>query len=152
MALSQGRYTPQRLDGDFNNLVNVGIKTATTLYKGGIVCVDATGYAVPGATATGLKIIGILGEQPNLLFSDRYTNSGASGAIKVDVRQGTFKLKNSGSDALTIADNGATIYIEDDETVCKTASGKSIAGRMIGLDDATSPTGPGVWFTVVSQP
>src|SRR5882672_3867942 len=99
MALTSGRVTQQRLDGSFNNLVNVGVKTSTTLFKGGIVCTDATGYAVPGATATTLKVIGILGDQPNLIPAPSYTNSGASGSLKLDVRQGTFKLANSGTDA-----------------------------------------------------
>ena len=148
MALSSARVTPQRLDGDFNNLVSVGVKTSTTLYKGGIVCTDATGYAVPGATATTLRIIGILGDQPNLVPAPSYTNSGASGSLKLTVRQGTFKLANSGTDAVVQADVGLKCYIEDDQTVSHTSTGKSIAGKVIGLDDSTSPTGPGVWVTI----
>lgn len=148
MALSTARLTPQRLDGSFNNLVTLGVKTATTLYVGGIVCTDATGFAVPGATATTLRVMGILDNQPLLSPANSYTNSGANGSLRVQVRQGTFKLANSGTDAVVQADVGLNCYIEDDQTVSHTSTGKSIAGKVIAIDDATSPTGAGVWVSI----
>jgi hypothetical protein len=148
MALSTARVTQQRLDGSFNNLVVVGEKTSTTLYVGGIVCVDSTGYAVPGSSTTGLRVVGILGNQPALLPAPSYTNSGASGSVQLEVRQGTFKLNISSGDPVTVANMFNTVYIEDDQTICATGSGKSAAGVMVGLDGAESPTGPGVWVTL----
>lgn len=148
MALSTARLTRQRKDGDYNNLVVVGQKTATTLYVGGIVCTDATGFAVPGATASGLKIMGVLtSNQPWLSPANSFTNSGASGSQRLNVLQGTFAFKNSGTDPVAQADVGATVYIEDDETIAKTASGKSAAGRFIELDPVTGEC----WVTVIQQ-
>lgn len=140
MPLTAPRYIQQRADSDLNNFVTLGVKTGTTLFVGGIVCTDSTGYAVPGQTATGLKAWGILGRTPlSVPIQGSVTNSGASGAISVDVLQGAFYLDNSGTDPVSITNIGALVYMSDDHTVCATngSSTRSVLGEMLGLDPVT---------------
>jgi hypothetical protein len=145
MALTKPRLTPKRADGTYR-IDQLGLKTSTTVFVGGLICVDSTGYAVPGATATGLHAIGILtNDQPDFLPGPSFTNSGASGSKTINVERGVFKLDNSGTDPVSVANNGAEISIEDDHTVCATATGKSIAGTQVGMD-----ADGGVWVAIGS--
>jgi hypothetical protein len=121
-------------------------KGSTTIYQGSLVVLNA-GYAVRGSTATSLVAIG---------RAKRTTvNAGADGAVPVDntglgigtayieVDEGTFKWLNSGTDAVVAADVGAVVYIEDDQTVSHTSTGKSVAGVCVRLDS------DGVWVRTV---
>jgi hypothetical protein len=45
-----------------------------------------------------------------------------------------FYWANSGTDAVVQADLGRTCYIEDDQTVCHTSTGKSSIGTVKALD------------------
>jgi len=143
MGLSKPRLTPKRADGTYR-IDQLGLKGSTTVYIGGLICVDSSGYAVPGATATGLHAIGILtNDQPDFLPGSTIVNSGSNGAKTINVERGLWKLDNSGTDPVSVANNGTSIYIEDDHTVCATATGKSIAGAMVGID-----ADGGVWVSV----
>ena len=51
-ALTNVRDTSE-LGGKY---IALPVKGATTIYQGSIVAVDATGYAIPGKKATGLKV------------------------------------------------------------------------------------------------
>lgn len=132
----------------------LGLKTATTVYVGGLICIDSTtGYAVPGSVATTLRAVGRLSEdQPDFLPGQTITNAGASGTKQINVDVGTFKYVNSGANAITQAMVGGPCYVEDDETVSSDATGTSMAGKVIKLDDSTSPTGAGVWVEVGANP
>ena len=144
MGLSKPRLTLKRADGTYR-IDQLGLKTSTTVYIGGLICVDSTGYAVPGATATGLHAIGILtSDQPDFLPGSTFVNSGASGTKTINVERGIFKLDNSGTDPVSVANNGTEIYIEDDHTVAATSTGKSIAGTQVWFDS------DGVWVAVGS--
>jgi hypothetical protein len=153
MALSTGRLTPQRGGAPFPSSIPLGVKASATLYIGGIVCTDATGYAVPGSATTGLTCWGIFREQPGAVPSDRVAGGSTSGSQVINVARGEFKLDNSSGDPLAITDLGAAVYIEDDQTVCKTGTGKSLAGTMTGLDASTDPqSGAGVWVMLGVPP
>ena len=129
MALSADRNTPYK-DGE---LIAVPIAANTKIYAGGIVAANATGYATKGATATTLTYLGRAEETVD-------NTGGADGAKKILVRRGqAFKWKNSAGDAITQAELGKTCYIEDDQTVSHTLTGKSAAGTVIQLDS------DGVW-------
>jgi hypothetical protein len=113
------------------------VLTATTIYKGSIVAVNAAGYAVPGSVATTQIAIG--------RCSETVVNSGASGAKKVKVEAGVFKYDNSAAaDAIAQAEVGDFCYIVDDQTVAKTSgtSTRSRAGRIVGVDAG------GVWVAI----
>lgn len=129
-ALAQDRKADQygTPDQPAPSIISLPVKsTAGTIYNGSIVCTDATGYAVKGSTATGLKAWGVCSKQ---------TVAGASnGAVSVPVQVGAFAFANSGTDPVAQADVGNLVYIEDDQTIAKTNGGatRSAAGRLLGL-------------------
>lgn len=132
-ALATDRNTPRR-DG---TELNLGLAAMTKIYGGSIVCRNASGYAVPGSTATTLKALGVAMEQVD-------NSAGAAGAKKVQIRKGTFCFGNSTStDLITNADLGNDCYIVDDQTVAKTngSSSRSVAGKVHSVD------ADGVWVT-----
>ena len=132
MALSADRNTPEKLGKD----LVLGMATAKKAYAGGIACVNATGYATPGATAVGLKGVG--------RFEETVDNSaGLDAALSVRIKRGIFHWANSGGgDAIAITDIGETAYIVDDQTVAKTngPGTRSPAGRIVDVD------AQGVWL------
>ncbi len=132
-ALTADRNTPRR-DG---LELSLGVAATTKIYGGSIVCRNASGYAVPGSTATTLKALGIAQELVD-------NSAGAAGDKSIRVRKGTYRFGNSAStDAITDADIGNDCYIVDDQTVAKTdgTSTRSVAGKVHDVD------ADGVWVT-----
>ncbi|HWJ72402.1 MAG TPA: hypothetical protein VNX29_04470 [Kaistia sp.] len=130
MALSKDRNTPTRHVTEYV----LPVAAATTIYAGGMTCLNAAGYAVPGSVATTLKTIGVAAEQ--------VVNAGGNGAAFVRVRRVAGRFKNSAStDAIALTDIGATCYVVDDETVAKTngTNTRSAAGIIRDVD------AQGVW-------
>lgn len=130
VALIADRNTP-RSDGE---LIDIPVKAAATIWAGSIVCINAAGLAVPGATATTLTAVG--------RAERRVTNSGADGSVTVPVRRGAFRFANSAAgDAVTLADYGKQVFVVDDQTVAKTngTNTRSVAGICRGVD------AQGVW-------
>lgn len=133
-ALAKDRNTPRRDGIQFHDPV----AASTTIYAGSLVCLNASGYAVPGSTATTLKARGVAQEQVD-------NSAGAAGAQEIETRRGVFPFANSSStDQITRADIGSTAYIVDDQTVAKTngTSTRSVAGIVRDVDDA------GVWVEI----
>lgn len=126
-ALSAARATSQVSGvGPLPEDISYPVKGSTTIYAGGIVCLDATGYAVPGSASTTLVAVGVA--------QKTVVNAGSDGAVSVPVREGTFVLENATStDACTQAEAGTAIYVLDDQTVTKTSTGHSKVGRMVGF-------------------
>ncbi|MCC7546187.1 MAG: hypothetical protein IT532_00305 [Burkholderiales bacterium] len=133
-ALSADRGTPKRDAAQFS----FPQATNTVIYAGALVMLNASGYATPGATATGQKCVGVAEARSN-------NNPGANGAQSVRVRRGCFRFANSASgDAIALADVGADCYIVDDQTVAKTngSSTRSICGKVRDVD------ADGVWVEI----
>jgi hypothetical protein len=127
--LAADRNTPMK----YCEEISVPVGAAKKIFAGSLVAADATGFATPGATATTLTYLGRAEETVD-------NSSGANAAKSVRVRRRqSFKFKNSGTDAVVQADLGKVCYIEDDQTVSHTAAGKSIAGKVLGIDP------DGVW-------
>lgn len=125
-ALTAGRNTPAR-SGD---LREPPVKAATRIHSGAMVALDATGWALPAATATGLKVLG-RAEAP----ADN--SAGANGDTNVKVGAGIYQYGNSASgDLIARADIGADCYAVDDQTVAKTNGGgtRSVAGKIFDVD------------------
>lgn len=125
-ALTKDRNTERR-EGD---LFVHGVAASTIIYAGSLVCVNASGYAVPGSVATTLKAVGRAEETVD-------NSAGAAAAKTVSVRKGTFKFANAGD--ITIAHLEANVYINDDQTVSSVSTGKSVAGKCVAVDS------DGVW-------
>ncbi len=122
--LTQGRNTPEMADG--KTLV-LPVKGGAKIYEGALVAVDANGFAVPAAKATGLTAAGRAEE-----FADN--SQGADGAIRIRVRRGVFKWDNAQAGPVTAKDVLKSCYMNDDESVTITATGSSVAGKILGID------------------
>lgn len=133
-ALTEPRTTAKRDAKSFGRAV-AGTKK---IFEGSLVCLNATGYATPGATATTLKADG-------LALQTVDNTGGADGDKTVLVEKGTFRFANSAAgDAITRADIGATAYIVDDQTVAKTngTNTRSAAGTIMDVE------AQGVWVKI----
>ena len=124
MALSQGRMTKRRNANQFEDPV----AASTLIHTGALVCINGSGYAVPGSTSTTLTVRGVAQEGVN--------NTGAAGAQAVKTERGCFPFKNHGADPVARADIGKTVYIVDDETIAKTngTNTRSVAGTLRDID------------------
>jgi hypothetical protein len=135
-ALTAERNTPHMaLDGLTRSAQDYPVNGGSTLWKGGIGCLqDSDGHAVPGATATNLRCAGRVEET--------IVNSGADGAKRVHIREGTFKWANAtAGDAIVQSDVGDYAYIVDDQTVARLSAteARSPAGIIRQVDS------DGVW-------
>ena len=133
-ALTKARNTVKRDGARFSRPVAAD----AVIYQGALVCLSATGFATPGATATTLTADGMAKESVD-------NTDGANGAVNVEVERGVFRLENSAAaDAITAAEIGDNCYIVDDQTVAKTdgSSARSIAGKIEDVD------AQGVWVRI----
>ena len=129
-ALTKDRNTGRRQAKRFSDLVGAAVK----IFTGSIVALNATGYAVPGVTATTLVARGIAQETID-------NSGGADGDLRVEVMGGqqAYHVVNDGSIDRTHI--GKTCYIVDDQTVAATdgTATRSVAGTVADVDSA------GVW-------
>lgn len=128
-ALAANRDTKSR-DG---KTFGFPVAASTKIYQGSIVCLNSSGYAVPASTATTLKVIGRAEEYVD-------NSAGLAGALSVKAIRGVFKFVNG--ESITLAHVNTTAYLTDDQTVCLTATGKSIAGVIRDVDS------DGVWVEI----
>ncbi len=125
----------ERKDG-----IEIGLKVAaaTKIEAGNLVAINASGYAVEAADASGYKVIGVAQETVD-------NSSGATGDLTVLVRRSNmFKLANSSSTALAQANVGGNAYVEDSVTLTTTAgtSNSVAAGMILGVET------DGVWIYI----
>ena len=99
-ALTNVRDTSE-LGGKY---IALPVKGATTIYQGSIVAIDATGYAIPGKKATGLKAAG--------RAEETVENKGGDGEAVIRVARGVFIFENSTSGKITAAEVLGPCYIE----------------------------------------
>lgn len=107
---------------------------------GEIACWNASGWAVVGSAATGLRAFGVF----NRNAEAGATNGAAEASVstsrgKLGMR--TFPLKNSGSDPLDQSHVGSACWIEDANTVAATDAGGTLsrAGRLWSFDRDGNP-------------
>lgn len=134
MPLAKDRNTLRRDGVQFSDPVAAD----TLIFAGALVCLDASGNAVPGATSTTLKARGVAQEQVD-------NTGGAAADLSVESRRGVFQFANSTStDQITRADIGSDCYIVDDQTVAKTSATntRSVAGVIRDVDSN------GVWVEI----
>lgn len=134
MAATASRNTQTR---QLRTQLAIPMKAGAKVYEGCLVAVDATGYLINGATATSLIVMGVADK-------DYDNTSGSSGDVVANVLCCQAYMGNSGSDAVTQAQVGSTIYMVDNDTVSKTSatSTESAAGICTGLDAG------GVWVSL----
>ncbi len=131
MSLIADRNTPYK----DTSSIGVPVGANTKIYSGALVAANATGFAVPGATATTLTYLG---------RAEVYVDNtgGADGAQTVTIRRNKlFKWANSVADPIDQSCLGKVCYIVDDQTVAKTngVNTRSAAGIVLGI------ASDGVW-------
>lgn len=134
MPLAKDRNTLRRDGVQFSD----PLAADTKIFAGALVCLDASGNAVPGATSTTLKARGVAQEQVD-------NTGGSAGDLTIESRRGVFQFANSAStDQITRADIGSDCYIVDDQTVAKTSATntRSVAGAIRDVDSN------GVWVEI----
>lgn len=118
-ALSANREVDRYIDQQYRTFQVGG---AETIYKGGFVSVDSSGYAAPLAAAelfVGIAVAGI------------DNSAGSDGDLTVKCfTQGDFEHALSGA---AITDIGAAVYATDDGTLTLTPTSNSFVGYLIDL-------------------
>ncbi len=130
-ALAADRNTPEEVGRVYEDAPAAG----QVIYKGALVCLNASGAIVVGSVSTTLKALGVA---QNSTLDQAYPG-------KIRAKRGTYRFANSAAgDAIAAADYGASCYIVDDQTVAKTSgtSTRSIAGIIRGVD------AQGVWVEI----
>lgn len=109
--------------------LSLPVKAKTTIYQGSLVALDADGYAIPGKKATGLTAAG--------RAEETVENTGEDGEQFIRVARGVFIFDNTATAAnkITQAHVLKPCYIEDDQTVTALATGASVAGIVIRVDE-----------------
>lgn len=117
------------LNGDrvVSKIFDLAVKAGAKIYSGALVCIDATGYAIPASEALGQLAMGVAQQT-------RDNTNGSSGDLVVRVYAGAFKFANG--DSIGIADVGKTAYIVDDQTVSKGdgTGARSVAGPILRIE------------------
>jgi predicted RecA/RadA family phage recombinase len=133
-ALSAARNTVRRGDHAYGALVEFKVATNTTIYQGGMVALNSSGYAKAAAAGDNI-VVGVA--------TETVANTGADGAVSIMVRRGAFWLANKGTDLVTQADiavkaaaglPAGPCYVEDDQTVRHTSTSSILAGRALAVD------------------
>lgn len=110
--------------------------TGQVIYRGAIVCLNASNEVVRGAAATGLRAIGVA--------QNSTTDQAYGGRIRA--RRGVWAFANSAAgEAITLSDVGATCFIADDSQVQRTNPGgntRSACGIVRWVD------AQGVWVEI----
>ncbi len=110
-ALTKDRATSYREGVE----IDFPVAATTKIYAGSLVCVNASGYAVPAADTAGLKFIGVALQQMD-------NSTGANGDKSLRIRRtGVFEFDAA---SITQAMVGDSMYAVDDHT----------------FDDAAGPT------------
>lgn len=119
--------------GPLLHFMDLPVKASAIIFKGALVAVDSTGYLVPASSATGLRAAG--------RAEERVDNTGGSnGAKRCRVARGIFPANNAtAGDAITQAALLSSVYFLDDNTLTITATGRSVAGKFVGFNDAGLP-------------
>ena len=125
-ALIENRYTKHR-DG----LITAHpVKGGWKVFKGSLVCVDRTGFAVPGSDIEGYRFMGIAIENAD-------NSAGSNGDTNVRVQtMGVFSFAYDGSAKQEQV--GMAVYIVDDQTITTDLNDKLVecivCGKLEGLD------------------
>jgi hypothetical protein len=125
-ALQKERNTVEIANGA--KTLSLPVKGATTIYQGSLVALDANGYAIPAKKAANITAAG--------RAEETVQNTGADGELVIRVSRGVFVFDNTAAaDKLKASHVLTPCYIEDDHTVTALATGSSVAGLVVRVDD-----------------
>jgi len=126
-ALTNARDTSEIANGA--KALVLPVKGSTTIYQGSLVAIDANGYAIPAKKAASLTAAG--------RAEETVKNEGSDGDVVINVSRGVFVFSNTATTAnkLTKAHVLKPCYMEDDQTFTALATGSSVAGLVVRVDD-----------------
>ena len=102
---------------------------STTIYKGGLVVLNSTGYAIAGVDTASVKFVGVATENID-------NSTGASGAKFVVVdKTGEFEFTMTSNSTQALV--GTQVYITDDTTVNSTSTNTIKCGFITEYVSAT---------------
>ena len=116
-ALTESRRVQKR-DG---LSIALEVKAGSTVYKGALIMLDGD-KATPATKASGKTILGI-------------AENSAKGGETVTITKGTYGFENKSGDLVAASEIGSDCYVEDDQTVAKTSTGRSVAGKVIDVSE-----------------
>lgn len=103
------------------------VAAATTIYKGSLVCVNSSGYAVPASDTSGLSnVIGVADEQ---IVNTTAAGYGSNGDLSVVVVLGRRWIMTASS--IAQSNVGDTMYVVDDTTVDESDPGNGIRAGIL---------------------
>lgn len=102
------------------------VKANAVIRQGALVMVNG-GYAEEASPGTGKIALGVAQEAAD-------NTGGTDGAVRVEVRRGVFRFQVDPADPPAQADLGKDVYATGPNTVAKTGTGRSKAGRLLRLD------------------
>lgn len=125
-ALTAERDTVEAADRV--RLIELPAKAKAVIWQGALVAVDETGCAVPAEKAEGLTAAGRAEHSVD-------NSAGEDGDLKVKIRRGCYKWENSETDPVDETCVLKDCYMEDDQTVAKTETGTSVAGKVLAVTE-----------------
>ena len=117
-------FNTERWYGD--DLLVLPVKANAQIRQGALVMVSG-GYAEEAGPGTGKVALGVAQETVD-------NREGADGDRTVTVLRGVFGFQVDPADPVTQAELGKTVYATGPNTVAKTGTGRSAAGRLLRLD------------------
>lgn len=103
------------------------LKAAEIVFHGAAICLDSNGEAVNATATTGLLSRGVARDSVDNTLD----------GLSIDTDEGTFEFFNKSGDELSQDEVGDVCYWQDNQTVCKTSTGKSVAGVVKSVDAGT---------------
>lgn len=107
-------------------LIPLPVKANAVIRQGALVMVNG-GYAEEAAPGTGKIALGVAQETVD-------NTGGTDGAKKVLVRRGVFRFGNDPADPVGPTELGKDVYATGPNTVGKTGTGRSKAGRALKVE------------------
>ena len=115
----KANYDSERKDGV---LVSYKVAAGAMIYKGALVCLNDSGYAVPAHDELRLKFVGVAYERGD-------ATDGADVTVRV-WKDGSFRVTMAGA---AREDLGADAYVVDDNTVGLDTSFSIFAGTIVEI-------------------
>lgn len=115
----KANYDSERKDGI---LVSYKVAAGVLIYKGALVCLNDSGYAVPAKDELGLRLVGVAYERGD-------NTDGASATVRV-WKDGSFGFAMFSPARENL---GQSVYIIDDDTVGLDTSFSIFAGTIVEI-------------------
>ena len=124
--LTQDRNTEKK---EMGPVQTYKVAAATTIFKGALCAVNATGFLVPATNAAGQIVVGLSEHSAD-------NSAGADGDLSCNCMKGRVALNGEGGDLPTQALIGHGVYAASDNEVEATPGAGVFAGTLVEIDGA----------------